>query len=144
MQEAGQIEEGDEPLDEDLRRFDKKRKQKRVSNAEWESATDPDARITRMKDGRTRLAYKAEHAIDLESELIVAAEVYHGDHGDPQTLGDTAMAARTHLAEAGLERGSDSPAKPTNHEQGGAKSDANGVASDPDLVKVVAAWPRLS
>ena len=103
MQEEGELEEGEEPTDEDLRRFDKKRKNKKVSNAEWESATDSDARIAKMKDGRTRLAYKAEHAIDLETELIVTAEVYHANHSDSQTLADTAMAVRTHLAEAGRE-----------------------------------------
>ncbi|TWT99477.1 Transposase DDE domain protein [Botrimarina colliarenosi] len=103
MQEAGQIEEGDEPSDEDLRRFDKRRKNKKVSNTEWESPTDPDARTAKLKNGRTRLAYKAEHALDLETEPIVAAEVYHADHSDSQTLADTAMAARTHLAEAGHE-----------------------------------------
>lgn len=101
MREEGLIEECEEPTDEDLRRFDKKRKNKKVSNAEWESPADPDARITRMKDGRTHLAYKAEHAIDLDTGLILAAEVYHGDHADSQTLADTAMAARTHLSEAG-------------------------------------------
>ncbi|QDT67927.1 Transposase DDE domain protein [Planctomycetes bacterium MalM25] len=101
MQEAGEIEEGEDPTDEDLRRFDKKRKNKKTSNAEWESPTDPDARIAKLKDGRTRLAYKAEHAIDLETELVVAAEVYHADQSDSRTLADTAMAARTHVSEAG-------------------------------------------
>ena len=103
MQEAGQVEEGDEPTDEDLRRFDKQRKNKKVSNAEWESPTDPDARIAKLKDGRTHLAYKAEHAVDLETGLMVAAEVYHADHSDSQTLADTAMAAQTHLSEGGRE-----------------------------------------
>lgn len=101
MQEAGEIEEDDEPSDEELRRFDKKRKNKKVSNTEWESPTDPDARIAKLKDKRTHLAYKLEHAIDLETELIVAADVYHADHSDSQTLADTAMSARTHLSEAG-------------------------------------------
>ena len=44
-------------------------------------ATDPDSRIAKMKDGTTHLAYKAEHVVDLETEMIVAAEVYHADHG---------------------------------------------------------------
>ncbi|WP_231934575.1 transposase [Botrimarina colliarenosi] len=103
MQEAGEVTEDEEPTDEEIRRFDKKRKKKKVSNAEWESPTDPDARIAKLKDKRTHLAYKLEHAIDLDSELIVAAEVYHADHSDSQTLADTTMSARTHLAEAGRE-----------------------------------------
>ena len=100
MREEGLVEEDQEPTDEDIRRFDTKRKSKKVSNEEWVSSTDPESRITRMKDGRTHLAYKAEHAVDLETQLILAAEVYHGDHSDTQTLADTAMAAQTHLAEA--------------------------------------------
>jgi transposase len=74
------------PTDEDLRRFDRKRKNKKVSNAEWESATDRDSRIAKMKDGRTHLAYKAENVVDLDTELVVAAEVYTADQGDPETL----------------------------------------------------------
>ena len=49
------------------------RKDKRVSNEEWMSPTDPDSRIAKMKDGRTHLAYKAEHVIDLKTELVLAA-----------------------------------------------------------------------
>jgi transposase len=63
----------DDPSDEDLRRFDRKRTDKKVSNTEWTSPTDPDSRIMKMKDGRTHFGYKAEHAIDVESDLIVAA-----------------------------------------------------------------------
>lgn len=88
-----------DPTDDELRRFDKKRK-KKVSNEEWVSTTDPDARIGRMKDGRTHLKYKAEHAVDLDTELILAAEVYHGDEGDTLTIEDTVVAAQTHLNEA--------------------------------------------
>jgi transposase len=74
-----------EPTDEDARRLDRRRK-KRVSNADWQSGSDPESRITKMKDGRTHLAYKAEHVIDLESEVIVAAQIYPGDAGDAATL----------------------------------------------------------
>ncbi|MEM1305150.1 MAG: transposase [Planctomycetota bacterium] len=101
MREEGVIEADDEPTGEDLRRFDRKRKNKKVSNEDWVSETDPDARITKLKDGRTRLAYKAEVGIDLQTELILAAEVYGGDHSDTQTLADTTLAAKTHLSEAG-------------------------------------------
>lgn len=89
-----------DPDDDTLRRFDKRRKNKKVSNAEWASSSDPDSRIGKMKDGRTHLKYKAEHAVDLETEVIIAAEIYHGDIGDTQTIEDTVYAAQTHLNEA--------------------------------------------
>ncbi len=88
------------PTDEELRRFDKKRK-KKTSNKEWTSATDADSRVTKMKDGRTHLAYKAEHAVDLESEFVVAAVVYRADDADPDTLPVTIEQARERLQEAG-------------------------------------------
>jgi len=83
-------EEGnDDPTDDELRRFDRKRKNKRVSNAEWQSPTDAESRIIKMKDGRTRLGYKAEHAVDLDTELVLSAQVYHGDRSDSGTLPET-------------------------------------------------------
>jgi hypothetical protein len=88
------------PSDEEVRRFDRKRK-KKVSNQEWKSSTDLDSRITKMKDGRTHLAYKAEHAVDVESDLIVAAVVYRADDSDPETLPVTVELAREQLTEAG-------------------------------------------
>ncbi len=88
------------PTDEELRRFDRKRK-KKTSNKEWESATDPDSRVTKMKDGRTHLAYKAENAVDVESEIVVAAVVYRADDSDPETLPVTIDIAREHLEAAG-------------------------------------------
>jgi transposase len=91
----------DDPSDEDLRKFDKTRP-KTCSNAEWESPTDPDAKIAKMKDGRTHLAYKAEHVVDLDSEVILAAEIYPADVSDKQTLTDSVLTARCHLTEAGL------------------------------------------
>jgi transposase len=74
------------PSTDQLRQFDRTRKGKRVSNADWVSPSDPEARITRLKDGRTRLAYKPEHAVDLDTGAILAAEVRPGDAGDTQTL----------------------------------------------------------
>lgn len=91
------------PTDEDLRRLDRKRKGKKVSNKDWESPTDPDSRITKMKDGRTHLAYKAEHAVDLETEAIVAAEVHGADQGDPSTGPRTLEAADENAAASGSE-----------------------------------------
>ena len=91
-----------DPDDEELRRFDKSRKpKKKVSNDDWQSETDPDSRIGKMKDGRFHLKYKAENAVDLETEVIVAAEVYHGNVGDTSTIEDTVNTAQTHLREAG-------------------------------------------
>jgi transposase len=90
------------PTDEDLRRFDQRRKDKRVSNGEWMSPTDPDSRIGKMKDGRTHLMYKAEHVVDLETEMVLAAPIYHGDQADPDTMVDSVMDAQTNLWEAGV------------------------------------------
>jgi len=87
----------EQPTDDDLRRIDRKRKGKKVSNADWESPTDPDSRIARMKDGTTHFAYKAEHAVDVESDLIVAAEIHQADDPDTDTVLVTATAAREHL-----------------------------------------------
>jgi len=100
MLEAGEIEEGDDPSAEEIARFDRKRKDKKVSNQDWQSETDPASRITKMKDGRTHLAYKAEHAIDLDTELILAAEVYHADQGDADTIGPSISAAQDNLIQA--------------------------------------------
>src|SRR5690606_25135781 len=68
----------DNPTEEDLRRLDRKR-DKKVSNEQWRSRTDSASRITKMKDGRTHLAYNAEHAVDLKTEAIVAAHITHAD-----------------------------------------------------------------
>ena len=101
MHEQGVIDKDETPSDDELRRFDKQRKDKKVSNEEWVSETDPEARIAKMKDSTTHLAYKAEHVVDLESEMIVAAEIYHADQADTQTLEDSLQQAQTNLALAG-------------------------------------------
>jgi len=103
MVEAGEIDNDDEPTDEELRRFDKCRKGKKVSNQDWKSSSDPDSRITKMKDGRTHLAHKAEHVIDLQTEIILAAPVYPADHGDCTTLPDSLVEARLALDAVGIE-----------------------------------------
>jgi transposase len=87
------------PTDEDARRMDRKRK-KKTSNKEWKSPVDADARIVRLKDGRTRLGYKAEHVVDLESGAVVAAEMYSGDEADTATLRSSLEAARENMAAA--------------------------------------------
>jgi transposase len=79
------------PTRSDLARLDRKRR-KKGSNQEWRHPHDPDARITKMKDRRTHLAHKAEHAVDLETGALVAVTVQGADHGDtttgPQTLAE--------------------------------------------------------
>lgn len=85
--------------DEELRSFDKKRGSKKTaSNDDWESPSDPDSRITKMKDGRTHLGYKAEHATDLDSQLIVAATIQPADRGDTASIAVTIAAAKATLA----------------------------------------------
>ena len=87
----------------DLIRYDKdrnKKGKKKVSNEEWFSPSDPDARIAKMKDGTTHLAYKAEHVVDLKTEVILAAEIYHADQADTATLAESLTKAQEHLDEA--------------------------------------------
>jgi transposase len=88
------------PTAEDLVRLDRKRKGKKLSNANWESPTDPDARIAKLKDGRTHLAYKPEHAMDLDTGAVVAAEIHLADQGDTTTMPDTLSRATEHLVDA--------------------------------------------
>jgi transposase len=87
--------------DDDLRKFDRKRTGKKVSNKEWKSPSDPDARIMKMKKGYTHLSYKQEHVVDLETEVILSAEVYHGDQSDAATLEDSVNTAQGNLLQAG-------------------------------------------
>jgi transposase len=101
MQEEGVIGPEDKPTDEEVRRFDKKRKNKKVSNDEWVSPQDPESRIAKMKDGRTHLAYKAEHVVDLKSDLVLAAEIHPADAADTDTLADSVMEAQANLQAAG-------------------------------------------
>lgn len=90
--------------EKELRKYDKKRKNKKVSNDEWTSPTDPDSRIAKMKDGRTHLAYKAEHTVDLDSEIILDASVYHADEGDGDTLLKSVASAQENLERAEVYR----------------------------------------
>ena len=80
------------PTREALARLDRRRK-KRTSNKDWEHPGDPDAKITKMKDGRTHLAHNAEHAVDLDSGALVAVTLHGADVGDTTSLADTAIAA---------------------------------------------------
>jgi transposase len=80
------------PTRADLARIDRKRK-KKGSNDEWTHPHDPDAKITKMKDGRTHLAHKAEHAVDLETGAIVGVTVQDADDGDTETSIETLIKA---------------------------------------------------
>lgn len=104
MKEDGVIADDDTPSDDDLRRFDKNRENKTVSNEDWVSPTDPEAAIAKMKDGTTHLAYKAEHVVDLESDIILAATVHPANHGDTRTMVDSVMEAQANLTAAGCEQ----------------------------------------
>jgi transposase len=87
-----------DPTDEELRRFDKRRKGKKMSNDDWQSKTDPDSRVMKMKDGRTHLSYKAEHVLDLQTEMILAVGISPGDRGDPDSLLESLDAAAKNLS----------------------------------------------
>jgi transposase len=103
MKEEGVIEKEHEPTDEEVRRYDKQRKNKKVSNEEWVSESDPESRITQMKDGRTHLAYKAEHVVDLKSDLVLAAEICPATAADTATMVDSVIQAGVNLEAAGSE-----------------------------------------
>ncbi len=90
------------PTIEDLVRLDRKRKGKKLSNEDWASPSDGDAKIARMKDGTTHLAYKPEHAVDLDTGVIVAAPIHPADEGDTTTLPGTLEAAAHSLTDVGL------------------------------------------
>jgi len=87
------------PTREALARLDRKRK-KKTSNKEWRHPWDPDAKVAKMKDGRTHLAHKAEHAVDLETGAIVAVTLQGADEGDTTTIIETAIAAAEQVEEA--------------------------------------------
>jgi len=82
-----------------LQRKDRKRNKKRVSNKDWVNPHDPEAEITKMKDGRTHLAYKAEQAVDLDSGAIVATTAHAGATGDTTSIQQTLPAAGEAVAE---------------------------------------------
>ena len=93
LKELAQAEGIENPTREQLARLDRKRK-KKGSNQEWLSPSDPDARITKMKDGRTHLAHKAEHAVDLTSGALVAMTLQAANEGDTSTIHKTLAEAQ--------------------------------------------------
>ena len=80
------------PTRAELARFDRKRK-KKGSNDDWTHPQDPDAKITKLKDGRTHLAHTAEHAVDLETGAVVSVTVQDADDGDTTTMVETLITA---------------------------------------------------
>lgn len=87
----------------DLRRHDRRRP-KKMSNQEWVNPSDPKAEITRLKDGRTALAYKSEQAVDMESGAIVAVTTHGGSAADTETVEATVIEAGVAVAEVAGER----------------------------------------
>jgi|SRR5271157_535177 len=105
LKELAQAAGIENPTREQMARLDRKRK-KKGSNRDWVSPSDPDARITKMKDGRTHLAHKAEHAVDLTSGALVAMTLAPASEGDTTTIHKTlaeAQAAVTEVSERGVE-----------------------------------------
>jgi hypothetical protein len=92
------------PTADDLVGLDRARKGKKLSTEEWTSKTDPQAKIAKLKDGRTRLADKPEHAVDRDTGVIVAAVRHPADTGDTTTLAGTLA---THAGDGGKEPGAD-------------------------------------
>ncbi len=99
------------PTTEDLVRVDRARKGKKLSNEDWVSKSDPEAKIAKMKDGTTHLAYKPEHAVDLDSGAVVAAELHPADEGDTTTLLKTLEVAKENLASVDAAPTSEDPAE---------------------------------
>jgi transposase len=89
----------DTPTREELARLDRKRK-KQTSNTDWTHPGDADAKVAKMKDGRTHLAHKAEHAVDLETGALVAVTLQGADTGDTTTIVETAIAAAEQIEDA--------------------------------------------
>ena len=85
------------PRREALARLDRRRK-KRTSNAEWVNPSDPDAKVTQMKDGRTHLAHKVEHAVDLDTGALIAVTLHGADVGDTTSVLATTLTAAEQLA----------------------------------------------
>ena len=92
------------PTREQLAKIDKQRKNK-ASNKDWQHPYDGDARVAKMKDGRTHLAHKAEHAVDLETGAVVAVTLQGADQGDTTTIERTLTEAAEQLEEAAEDAG---------------------------------------
>ena len=98
------------PSREQLAKLDHKRP-KKGSNDDWTNPHDPDARITKMKDGRTHLAHKAEHAVDMETGAIVAVTLHGADEGDTATIQETVAEAGERITSVVADTGNDEVVK---------------------------------
>jgi transposase len=94
------------PTREQLAKLDRKRT-KKGNNDDWKHPHDPDARITKMKDGRTHLAHKAEHAVDMETGAIVAVTLHGADEGDTQTIQETVAEAGERITSSVADTGNE-------------------------------------
>lgn len=92
------------PTRQDLARIDRKRP-KKGSNEDWRSPSDPDAQIMKMKDGRTHLAHKQEHAVDMDTGAVLGVTIAGGAEGDTTTLEPTLEESDENLQE--VRRGAD-------------------------------------
>ena len=103
------------PTREQLSKLDRKRR-KKGSNDDWTHPHDPDARITKMKDGRTHLAHKAEHAVDMETGAIVAVTLHAADEGDTHTIQETVAEAGERITAVVADTDSDEVTKQVSTE----------------------------
>ena len=116
------------PTRAELARFDRSRKDRKTSNKEWQSPQDTDAKIAKMKDGRTHLAHKAEHGIDLETGAILSVTVQEASEGDSATLPATLTMAAEQVeavqpAGAEVRRGGRRQGVPQRRDAGGSRRD---------------------
>ena len=122
------------PTEEDARRFDRSRKDKKTSNKDWKSTTDSGARIMKIKDGRTRMAYKPEHVVDLETGALVGVVVHPADQSDMGTIAETLNVAQENLRELSdsktAEREDDNNAPPGASVSGGTTGGIQSVVAD--------------
>ncbi len=96
-------------------KLDRKRP-KKGSNDDWTHPHDPDARIAKMKDGRTHLAHKAEHAVDMETEAILAVTLHGADEGDTETIQETVAEAGERITSVVADTNHDEVAKQVSAE----------------------------
>jgi transposase len=131
------------PTREDLARVDRKRT-KKGSNQEWVNPHDPDARITKMKDGSTHLAHKAEHAVDMDTGAVVAVTLQEADLGDTTTVKETLAEAGTTVAELIEREAATRPAEKPQVNLGGVEEVVadKGYHSGPVLQQMQAAGVR--
>jgi transposase len=130
------------PTAAEVQQLDRTRKGKRVSNAEWVSPSDADARITRLEDGRTRLAYKPEHAVDLDTEAIVAAVIHPADQGDTTTLEGTLQATMRGLDAVGLAPNAEAPSELVADKGYHSRTVLKGLADGPWRTRIAEPRPK--